>query len=189
VKQIAALIIVIVAVCAAEGRAASSQVILNGGFESGVLAPWFPARANPGGTPDPWSVTSSSPHTGTYAATSVGNLELRQNFAAIPTGEIQEVSFWLRHELAHVKTSAYTFFYSDNSEHELYAETTTANYEKFTVTSLLTPGKQLVGFSVYGNTDGRTFLDDVRIVVPEPPSLILAAVIAVAIRRRRFLRV
>ena len=63
----------------------------NGGFESGALPPWFQDRVFSSG--EDWNVTNSDAHTGTFSATNTGNKEIRQNFDAIPTDDIVELSF------------------------------------------------------------------------------------------------
>src|SRR5215203_1240470 len=161
----------LVAQCLA--TSAIAQVLLNSGFETGALSPWFQDRDFAPGEEN-WHVTAASPHSGAFAATGIGNKEIRQNFAPVPTNSIQHVSFWARHETTLVDLLAVDFFYSDSTTNEFHVSTQTTNYEFFDVTSHLTAGKQLVGFSIFGNANGRTFIDDATIAVPEPSSLLLA---------------
>src|SRR5262245_11943700 len=64
-----------------------TNVLGNPGFETGSLPPW---------TTDNWSVTNGDFHTGSFCATDVGNFFLRQDFAPIPVGSINLISFWSR---------------------------------------------------------------------------------------------
>jgi hypothetical protein len=52
-------------------RRARADLLVNGGFETGALTPWFQAR-NFGGTEN-WNVTSAVSHSGTFSATNVEN--------------------------------------------------------------------------------------------------------------------
>ena len=61
-------------------------MIVNGGFENGVLSPWFQNRDLEGGAQVDWDVTMALARTGNWSATATGNLELRQNFSGIGTG-------------------------------------------------------------------------------------------------------
>jgi hypothetical protein len=154
---------------------ASAQALVNPGFETGVLTPWFQDRVFSSG--EDWNVTTNSPHSGQYAATNTGNKEIRQNFAPVPTNTIQEISFWARHETLSVSDLFVDLFYSDNTDSGFLVFTQSTIYEQFNVTSYLAPNKQLSGFSIFGNSGGRTFFDDVTIrVVPEPASMTLLLV-------------
>jgi hypothetical protein len=65
------------------------EVIVNGGFETGELDPWF----NPASAPDKWSVVSDNPHTGMFSAftstaDSGGVFPLSQSFEPIAVDDI-----------------------------------------------------------------------------------------------------
>jgi hypothetical protein len=164
------------------GPARAGLVLQHGDFQTGALAPWFQDR-NFGGSEN-WNVTSAVAHSGTFSATDVGNLELRQNFTPTPVSSITQVSFWAEHPNPSASALAYDFFYSDGSDVENVVFTTGTGWNFFDVTSHLTAGKTLTGFSVFGNSGGRTYLDDVTIAtaataVPEPSTLAPAATAAV----------
>jgi hypothetical protein len=95
------------------GQAQAAQILSNPGFESGSLSPWFQDR-DFGGV-EAWNVTSSDAHSGTFSATDVGNKEIRQNFAAIPTSLITDISFWAKHPDASVTALFVDLFYSDST--------------------------------------------------------------------------
>lgn len=159
--------------------------ILNGGFESGVLTPWFNASPPCQATGCmAWSVTSADSHSGTYSAEDVGNLQIRQNFGPVSTSDIQSLSFWLRHPNLGTAPAAVDFYYSDNTSFEGLVFSSSTDWQMFDVTSMLTPGKSLSGFGIYGyqlgsgTADDLTRLDDVLMStssVPEPGSLVLLA--------------
>ncbi|MCX5647404.1 MAG: hypothetical protein NTZ17_22395 [Phycisphaerae bacterium] len=145
--------------------------LTNPGFETGSLLPWYNAR-DLYGLIESWNVTSADAHSGGYSATNVGNGELRQDFAGIPVGQIVELSYWLKEP--QMASTAFDFFYSDGSGDERIFPLSTSDWEFFDVTSQLSPGKELVGFSVWGfysgsGSESRTYLDDVTLrTVPVP---------------------
>ncbi len=147
----------------------------NGDFESGTLSPWYNASAGSN-----WSITSTDSHTGTFSATDVGNYEIRQDFDAIFTDTIFELSFWLKQPESAV--SYVSLFYGDGSSEGDVVSLITSDWEFFDITSKLDVGKYLTGFSLHGYSgagagEDRTYLDDVTIsasvTVPEPASIIL----------------
>ena len=151
-----------------------ADMITNGGFETGGLTPWYQDR---GSGIEGWNVTNADSHSGLYSATDVGNIEIRQDFAAIPVNQIVELSYWLKQPA--IAISAFNFFYSDSSWYQDTVFLSTADWEFFDVTSYLEAGKDLVGFSVFGYSGGspaedRTYLDDVTLnVVPVPGAVLL----------------
>ena len=155
--------------------------ILNGGFESGLLEPWFQGGnySNPIEGPENWNVASIYAHTGSFAATDIGNIELRQNFVPISISQILELSLWVRQPFGPALSGVY-FHYSDPNYVDLKGPFIPLNihtdeWEFFDLTNRLTPGASLNGISIFGfsygtsGTIGRTVVDDVSIVlIPEP---------------------
>jgi len=173
IKYLLAIVLFFGMVGAANGE------IINGGFETGVLFPWFQDRDYTSGG-ESWNATNIVSHSGTFSATDVGNKELRQDFAAIPTSEIIEISYWLMQPAQAI--SAYDFFYNDGSLFEGVVTLSSSNWEFFNVTGSLSPGKELVGLSIWGYEAAgfpydRTFLDDVVLrtssAIPEPATMLL----------------
>jgi hypothetical protein len=145
------------------------NILVNPGFESGVLDPWYHAA---GSGPEIWNVTSADAHTGTYCATSVGNNRIEQDFTGLPTEEIIEISYWLKQPES--VASAYDFFYSDGTVDQNVVHPSGTDWEHFDVTASLAPGKTLIGLGIWGYVGGgpgedRTYLDDVVIMVLNPP--------------------
>jgi hypothetical protein len=157
----------------------AANVLVNPGFETGSLAPWFADVGAP-------TVSNADPHTGSFSAAAFGGDSIRQNFAAIPNGNITEVSVWIKRPP--FQFSQYSFYYSDNTSSTHLIQGNSSNYDQFNLTSNLTPGKSLTGFSIFGTSAGPAFLDDFVIdVIPEPTgaALALTAIVGAAVRPRR----
>jgi hypothetical protein len=150
----------------------SQQLLLNGGFESGQLSPWYQARnfSAPEEGPENWNVISTDAHSGLYCATDIGNIELRQDFAPLSIASISQISLWVRQPNGPSLCSVY-FHYSDLSEQFNRLDTHTTGWEFFDITSRLAPNKVLTGISFFGYSYGspaRTMIDDFVVAVPEP---------------------
>ena len=171
----------------AVSQAFAFNLLQNPGFETGALNPWFNAR-DFGGI-SPWAPTNFFPHTGNFCATSVGNIELRQDVAPTLGSNIVEVSFWARHPDSGGQPLAYDLFYSDSTDFESVVVTSSDVWEHFDVTADVDPTKTLVAFTVWGYLGGgsqTTYVDDALIeVVPEPVSMACLSVGILALLRRR----
>ena len=176
-------VLVAVLVAALGCAPAWANELLNPGFESGVLDPWY-QKADYGG-PENWNVTTDDVHTGKYSATDRGNKLIAQDFAPIATDSIIEASFWLKNVDASI--NAVYFEYSDfTTEENIWWPT--GGWDYVDATAWLDPGKELISFGVYGVSGGtteRTYVDDWMIYVPEPSALLLLGLGGVAALRRR----
>ena len=168
-----ALIAAAMIACVGSGVQAA-EAIVNGGFETGAISPWFNDNNFGGIGGVPWSATTTDANTGSWSATNVGNIEIRQNFAGVATNDITSASLWLKHPVGGSLPAYVTFFYSDLTDTNFVINTTTGDWEFFDMSANLLAGKMLTGFSLYGYTLGTvnvTSLDDVSIsfnAVPEP---------------------
>ena len=173
--------------------AAPINVLTNGGFETGALGPWYQTSSSSSG--ENWNVAAAAAHSGSFGATDVGNKQLRQNFAAVATEDIFEVSFWFQHPAFANLAVAASFYYQDGTFEDVIRVTNGTNWTFFDITNQLDTGKVLVGFAVWGNTSGRANFDDASIlvddgqqVVPEPGTLLLLGsglIVAARSRLRR----
>jgi hypothetical protein len=75
-----------------------SQMLTNGGFETGSLSPWIRTTPNGPCSGSPGQVGNISPHTGTYGLDDGSNGcadQISQQFTAT-AGQVYAVSFWLK---------------------------------------------------------------------------------------------
>ena len=136
--------------------AAAAPILLNGGFETGSLAPWFASSGAP-------FVTNAEAHSGSFSVAALGGDAIRQNFGPVSTADIDEVSFWIKR--AGSVFDSYQFFYSDltSSSHLVNTPNPNNDWLFFDVTANLDVGKNLVGFQIFGTSPRPAFLDDFNI--------------------------
>ncbi len=152
----------------------ATNLLSNSGFETGALSPW--SQDQDYGGAENWNVTNNDAHTGLFSATDVGNKHIVQSFSAVSTALISEVSVWIKNPEASI--NAISLYYDDATVNEGLVFAPNGEWNQVNVTSWLQPGKNLVGFGVWGYSGGgsaedRTFVDDavVEAAVPEPVTL------------------
>jgi hypothetical protein len=172
------------------------SLIRNPGFEAGSLDPWFQGRVLDTAPVELWNVTSADAHTGRFSTTAVGNVELRQDFNAIETNFIKEISFWFRVPNSNGRVVAADLFYTDAKD-EFIRFTHGTDWEFFDVTGELRPDRRLLGFSVFGYRVAlnlevpRVLLDDVTLSAqvpsptPEPTSAVMLSTVVLGWAARR----
>jgi hypothetical protein len=132
------------------------ELIQNGGFETGSLAPW---------TTNDWEMSTSSPHQGNYCAADSGDFWIRQDINPMPANWIQRVTFWSR-QIASPHNQAYDFIYADSSVEE-FAVTPGPSWTQYDVTANLATSKTLVAFRLWGCSSiggvDSTYIDDISI--------------------------
>jgi len=165
------LVLAIALAAVSASAAMAGEIIVNGGFETGALDPWYNARDFCGQTCQPWATTNSNPHSGTYSAMDIGNIELRQDFVPVAGSSITSASFWVNNSAG---VDAVDFFYTDSSDEEFVVFSTANTWNFVDVTADVNPSKTLMGFSIWScDPSCVTYVDDVSIVssVPEPGTL------------------
>jgi hypothetical protein len=135
--------------------AVGTNVLQNPGFETGSTAPWvFGSGYN----------VVPEPHDGSFSVKSVGNVYIEQTFSAVPTSQINEVSFWTKKGAGGMPMSC-EFTYSDGSKSSKSASAGTS-WEFENITSGLSGGKSLVKLKMWGYSGGggnQSWIDSVKI--------------------------
>jgi hypothetical protein len=162
----------------AGGGVHAANILVNPGFESGALDPWFQSNSFSAGVD--WAVTSADSHSGTYSAIDTGNKELQQNFAPVLGSLITDVSFWEKHPDGDFPSYVEVLYQDGTSSHTLVT-TSDAGWDFFNVTSLVVPTEKVTGLGIYGyccSSSSQTLLDDldVSVNVPEPATWTLMLV-------------
>jgi hypothetical protein len=174
-------------------------MIVNGGFESGNLLPWFEGRSF--GSSRSWAVGSLDPHSGQYYAFNLGPLELRQDFAPISGCAIRKFSVFVSHKLPNIGSPGFEIFYSDGSssglqEHMLNPSNATGGsssgwvWEEVDLLPYVDITLNVSGVSVVGIPDNVLSIDSFTLeTIPEPSGLFLiaASILVLLLHRRKFI--
>jgi len=158
----------------------AANIVVNPGFETGVLNPWVPSGDTTYTDVQDWAAHSGS--YGAYCGPVIENGYITQTLTTTP-GATYDLSFWIWHD-----QGTGTFFEVSWGGAPIYSEGP-GDYgwtlREFTVTSSGASTDLMFGFY---NLPWFYYLDDVSVEqVPEPSSLILAGlgVAALALRRRQ----
>ncbi len=164
-----------IVICACAGTAIARNVIVNPGFESGSLPPWFGDSGAP-------TVTNAEAHSGLYSAAAFGGDSIRQDFAAISAATISEVSVWVKR--AGGAFNQYSFYYDDNTSGTFLIIGSGNDWGQHNLTSNLDTTKNLTGFSIFGTSSGPAYMDDF-VIVPSPGTIALLGMGGLMAGRRR----
>lgn len=124
------------------------SVLANEGFEDGVFPPW---TSNGGGT----TVVMQNVHEGLWAAETLGNFHVQQNFPAVPVPQLTAASFWTWHSATDSPAMSVEWGYSDNTTGAtFYGNNQLQNWQPHDLLALLAPGKSLVWLRVWGYSGG-----------------------------------
>ncbi|MCP4228792.1 MAG: hypothetical protein GY771_01405 [bacterium] len=135
---------------------AQVEMLVNPGFEDGVLTPW---------TTNNWTVETISPHSGTYCAEDYGNYWIRQDFTPTDVNDIVSVIIWAKQP--DVVIFAFDFFYGPSDYDEDIYFPSGPDWEEYDLTSVLRSSGNLEAIRMYGYSgggDGPTYLDDASII-------------------------
>ena len=192
--------VVVAAFALALGATQLNAQIVNGGFETGSLSPWYQGLVfcTFGPSCVSWSVTDAEAHTGTWSAVDQGNIELRQDFTTPILGsEITSFKYWMMQDVPSI--SFFQFYYTDATTGG-NTFSGSSEWAQLDALPFLDPTKTVSGFSIFGvsgPTVNFTYLDDftmttgvVGTVTPEPASIALLAtglvgMVGTGLRRRR----
>ena len=184
---------------------ASTELVHNGGFESGSLASWTVTNdcGFVGDAPcTPWSVVSTGVHSGSFAASDQGGYELSQSLTPTSTALITNASFWFKEDPGVLFGVA--LFYQDGSDTVVYESAADNNWNQYDLLGNLAGGETLIGIDfatgsmIDGSPNGISFIDDISIVsiptlnqpppsIPEPTTIVLlgTALLGIAAFRLR----
>lgn len=174
------------------------NALVNSGFETGALSPWFQdIDFTPGGVD--WGVANSDAHSGHFSGVTRGNQRVRQDFSPIPASSVTQVSFWIRHPLGPFVGEGpnvpFNFFYDGATlGPEVLLRVNGTEWTFFDVTQFLDRNRMLSGFGLYGYTNHTgtdeppTHLDDVSVQVPEPATMLVGACVTALMLRQVRLR-
>lgn len=149
----------------AVAAAAPVELLDNNGFEDGVLTPW---------TTNSWTVSTDTPHSGTYCAFVEGNYWIRQDFTPTDVTTIISVTFWYRQP--ETALFAFDLFYSPTDYDQEAIIVTSPDWVEYDVTSYLRPTGNLQAIRFFGYIGGGPdpdycFLDDVSVIFDDAVSL------------------
>jgi hypothetical protein len=185
---------------------AATELVQNGGFESGSLGPWAVTSdcGTFGDAPcSPWAATSSGAHSGSYAAQDQGGYELTQSLTPTSTALITSASLWFKEDPGVL--FGVEFFYQDGTNSVFLGSAPNSDWNEYDLLGSLTGGETLIGIdiatgSMFNGPNGINSVDDVSIIaiptlngtVPEPSTMFLLggglAVAAFRKRRQRTMR-
>ena len=132
------------------------NVLLNPGFEDGVLPPW---------TTDNWWISTVNPHTGQFCSEDEGNFSIQQDFAPVDVNDVLEVSMWSMQPEGIAFQAVVLYYGPADSDQFLVAPG--ADWTYIDMTSQLRGAGSLQGIQIYGySSDGEgdlTRCDDVLV--------------------------
>ena len=170
---------------------AATELVQNGGFETGSLGPWTVTNdcGSYGDAPcTPWNAVSTQAHSGTYSAEDQGGYELIQSLSPTSTALITGASFWFKEDPGVL--FGVELFYQDGSSNVVFESASDGDWHQYDLLSDLAGGETLVGIDfatesmIDGSANGTSWIDDVSIIAiptlnptpaPEPASMVLLA--------------
>ncbi len=145
--------------------AAPVELLLNPGFEDGVLTPW---------TTNDWTIDSADPHSGTYCAFVESSRWIMQEFTPADVNKIASITFWcMQPEQA---LFGVNLFYSPSDYDQEIVNIITPGWVEFDMTYFLRSTGHLQAIKFWGYSGGGgdpdySFLDDVSIIYDEDLAL------------------
>lgn len=145
--------------------AAPVELLLNPGFEDGVLTPW---------TTNNWIIDTADPHSGTYCAFDEGNYWIKQEFTPADVNKITSITIWyMQPEQA---IFAFHLYYSPTDYDQEVVWVNDPGWVEYDLTSFLRSTGNLEGIKIFGYSGGGgdpdySFLDDVSIIYDEDLAL------------------
>ncbi|MCB9565942.1 MAG: DUF4215 domain-containing protein [Myxococcales bacterium] len=130
------------------------SILVNYDFETGSFAPWT-SNGNP-------TITASS-HSGAWAAQTIGNFHVQQDFAATPVSSLVSATFWTWHDSSDSPAMSVQWGYSDNSTGSTFFGANQLNgWQQHNILANLAANKSLVWIRVWGYSGGGNLQDIAR---------------------------
>ena len=173
------------------------SVIINAGFDTGSLVPWYVDRVF--GTNRGWNIGGIDPQSGSYYAFNAGRIELRQNFTPVLGNEITSFSFFVTEQFANRGNPWIEVFYADGTStglqdvvlDPLHATGGTNSgwiWDEIDLLPYVDKSRGVSGVSIVGIPSNTLCVDTFTLAtVPEPlsSSLVLTSLAVLLPRRRR----
>jgi cysteine-rich repeat protein len=127
--------------CLLEG-VCSGSIVLNQGFEDGVLAPWV--------TNGDADLSSENQVSGMWSAAIHGNFFIEQTIPATPSEKFTNATFWSWHDVTDKPLLLIVLTYEDESYEQRLYEKDLDGWKKFDILGDLDAEKSLVNIKVWG---------------------------------------
>ncbi len=169
----------------ATSEVSATNLINNGGFETGDFTDWISIAASAGSV---FGVSTTDPHWGTYAAyfgaVGTSNDSIFQYSTSTQVGRLYTFSFWLAHPYG-VSSNNFTAYWNGTPVLTL-TNTGAFGYTEYSFSEQATSPLTTIGFGAL-EVPAYFYLDDVNVSVPEPATLLYlgSGLLGVAIFARR----
>jgi len=132
------------------------EVLLNRGFETGDLSPWYT---------DAWVVVNQEPHTGNYCALAIACFYLQQDITPTLADSIVSVTFWAR-QPEYMFQRVDFLVRDDTAYYGFFGEQ--ADWQQYDATPYLPLGKWVIalrfwGYSLGSSQHDLTYIDDISL--------------------------
>jgi len=168
-------VLVAASVCLLAALPAQANLVINGGFESGSLAPWQAGMDTP-------TVVAGNAHSGTYALVlgqSTSDASVHQNLTLSTVPYV--VDFWAENTGGHIGSFQFTGHlgvFLDGVQVAYFTPSVGTTYNEYTFTVTPTTSGSLSFSWSRGGGPNPLYLDDVSVTpVPEPTTIITGALL------------
>jgi hypothetical protein len=147
-------------------HSAQVELLVNNGFEDGVLTPW---------TTNNWIIDTSDPHSGTYHAYNEGNYWIKQEFTPTDVNDIISITFWYKQPEEAI--FAFDLYYGSTDYDEDIFFVDDPDWVEYDITSYLRSSGNLEAIRIWGYAGGgpdpdACYLDDVSIIYEDHSTII-----------------
>lgn len=127
-------------------------MLVNEGFETGVLVPWTSDEVP--------VITATMPHSGMWSAQVTGGAYIRQDFAAVPVSQLLAANFWSWHDVTDGPLIVIEWGYSDNTTgNDIAFGDQLDGWVKHDLLGDMNQNKSIVYLIIYGYSGGSMLPD------------------------------